>query len=208
MNAPRPHHPFRSRARFSTIINSRRGRDATRPRTTRPRPARIHADHARPDSPPRSRLKDVKNPLPDYEDVPSAEKQGVRAWFRPGRLWIGSINIPGPMGADSSARYVFQVVEWNKKTRTWIVSHAAHGDEQLCHLKLDDTPAGGRKPRALLPGRGDVVRGIDINRRGHLRNCRTAGEARGRFLAESGRGQHVRAGAGVVRARGLLRTGR
>ena len=92
--------------------------------------------------PPRSRLKDVKNPLPDYEDVPSAEKQGVRAWFRPGRLWIGSINIPGPMGADSSARYVFQVVEWNKKTRTWIVSHAAHGDEQLCHLKLDDTPAG------------------------------------------------------------------
>ena len=92
--------------------------------------------------PPRSRLKDVKNPLPDYEDVPSAEKQGVRAWFRPGRLWIGSINIPGPMGADSSARYVFQVVEWNKKTSTWIVSHAAHGDEQLCHLKLDDTPAG------------------------------------------------------------------
>ena len=34
------------------------------------------------------------------------------------------------------------MVEWNKKTRTWIVSHAAHGDEQLCHLKLDDTPAG------------------------------------------------------------------
>ena len=69
-------------------------------------------------------------------------------------------------------------------------------------------PGRGRKPRALLPGRRDVVRGIDINRRGHLRNCRTAGEARGRFLAESGRGQHVRAGAGIVRARGLLRTGR
>ena len=107
--------------------------DSAHPLTTPPR-SRLHANN--------SRLKDVKNPLPDYEDVPSSEKEGIRAWFRPGRLWIGNINIPGPMGADSSARYVFQVVEWNKKTRTWIVSHAAHGDEQLCHLKLDDTPAG------------------------------------------------------------------
>ena len=104
-----PHHPFRSRARFSTLIREEEGtrRDLRLPAHVPP--AFTLTTHA-PICPPRSRLKDVKNPLPDYEDVPSAEKQGVRAWFRPGRLWIGSINIPGPMGADSSARYVFQVV--------------------------------------------------------------------------------------------------
>tara|TARA_B100000405_G_scaffold45985_1_gene30222 strand:- start:132 stop:3215 length:3084 start_codon:yes stop_codon:yes gene_type:complete len=103
--------------------------DSAHPLTTLPR-SRLHANI--------SRLKDVKNPLPDYEDVPSSEKEGIRAWFRPGRLWVGEINIPGPMGADSSAGYVFQVVEWNARDEVWVVSHAAHGDEQLCHLKLDD----------------------------------------------------------------------
>ena len=103
--------------------------DSAHPLTALPR-SRLHANN--------SRLKDVKNPLPDYEDVPSSEKEGIRAWFRPGRLWVGEINIPGPMGADSSAGYVFQVVEWNARDEVWVVSHAAHGDEQLCHLKLDD----------------------------------------------------------------------
>ena len=103
--------------------------DSAHPLTTPPR-SRLHANN--------SRLKDVKNPLPDYGDVPSSEKEGIRAWFRPGRLWVGEINIPGPMGADSSAGYVFQVVEWNARDEVWVVSHAAHGDEQLCHLKLDD----------------------------------------------------------------------
>ena len=33
---------------------------------------------------------------------------------------------------------MFQVVEWNASQNCWIVSHAAHGDEQLCHLRLED----------------------------------------------------------------------
>ncbi len=43
-------------------------------------------------------------------------------------------------GGDSKTRYVFQVVEWNAAARRWVVSHAAHGDEQLCHLFLEDDP--------------------------------------------------------------------
>jgi hypothetical protein len=42
-------------------------------------------------------------------------------------------------GGDSKTRYVFQVVEWNAAARRWVVSHAAHGDEQLCHLFLETT---------------------------------------------------------------------
>ena len=51
-------------------------------------------------------------------------------------MWIGDINIPGNFGGDESVRYIFQVVEWNARDGCWIVSHAAHGDEQLCHLRL------------------------------------------------------------------------
>ena len=43
-------------------------------------------------------------------------------------------------GGDSKTRYVFQVVEWNAAARRWVVSHAAHGDEQLCHLFVEDDP--------------------------------------------------------------------
>ena len=70
----------------------------------------------------------------------AAEKQGLRAWFRPGRLWVGEINIPGNIGGvpNTSAKYIFQVIEWNSKVGAWIVSHAAHGDEQLCHLKIEE----------------------------------------------------------------------
>jgi len=69
----------------------------------------------------------------------AAEKRGLRAWFRPGRVWIGTIVIPG---GDSKTRYVFQVVEWNTTAKCWIVSHAAHGDEQLCHLTTSDDDDG------------------------------------------------------------------
>ena len=41
-------------------------------------------------------------------------------------------------GGDAKTRYVFQVVEWNAAARRWVVSHAAHGDEQLCHLLVED----------------------------------------------------------------------
>ena len=44
--------------------------DSAHPLTALPR-SRLHANN--------SRLKDVKNPLPDYEDVPSSEKEGIRA---------------------------------------------------------------------------------------------------------------------------------
>ena len=58
-------------------------------------------------------------------------------------MWIGDINIPGNFGGNESVRYIFQVVEWNARDGCWIVSHAAHGDEQLCHLRLrsDETRA-------------------------------------------------------------------
>ena len=47
-------------------------------------------------------------------------------------------------GGDAKTRYVFQVVEWNAAARRWVVSHAAHGDEQLCHLIVEDEPDGSK----------------------------------------------------------------
>ena len=74
-------------------------------------------------------LTGTPNPFFLSRRFPQAEeKTGLRAWFRPGRVWIGTIVIPG---GDSKTRYVFQVVEWNAAARRWVVSHAAHGDEQL-----------------------------------------------------------------------------
>eukprot|EP00227_Mantoniella_beaufortii_P010266 CAMPEP_0197590420 /NCGR_PEP_ID=MMETSP1326-20131121/11023_1 /TAXON_ID=1155430 /ORGANISM="Genus nov. species nov., Strain RCC2288" /LENGTH=134 /DNA_ID=CAMNT_0043155449 /DNA_START=70 /DNA_END=470 /DNA_ORIENTATION=+ len=80
-------------------------------------------------------------PLPDYDSVPAAEKEGLRAWFRPGRLWTGEISIPGGAMANR-AKYIFQVIEWSHTAGCWIVSHAAHGDEQLCHLKIEEDKEG------------------------------------------------------------------
>ena len=93
---------------------------------------------------------------------------------------------PGPEGADSSAGYVFQVVEWNARDEVWVISHAAHGDEQLCHLKLDDNvrPDGSL---GLSRRRRDFVRRVHLAGRRHLRNGRPAREARGGFLAKGGR---------------------
>ena len=85
------------------------------------------AAHSRPDTP---------SHFPDASSQ-AEEKTGLRAWFRPGRVWIGTIVIPG---GDAKTRYVFQVVEWNAAARRWVVSHAAHGDEQLCHLFIEEPP--------------------------------------------------------------------
>ena len=115
--------------------------------------------------------------------IQAAEKEGLRAWFRPGRLWTGEISIPGGAMVGrcrltpgfrrrphacfqglqllklkydkllsnfafncnlrhytlaTKSKYIFQVIEWNHTAGCWIVSHAAHGDEQLCHLKIEE----------------------------------------------------------------------
>ena len=45
------------------------------------------------------------------------------------------------MGSADNTRYSFQVMMWSPQYACWIVSHAAHGDEQLCHLKIEDADA-------------------------------------------------------------------
>ena len=75
-------------------------------------------------------------------------------------------------GGDSKTRYVFQVVEWDAAARRWVVSHAAHGDEQLCHLIVEDEPDGSKlrlffsdaetKCEGVLDARGAIAGALSV----------------------------------------------
>ena len=77
--------------------------------------------------PPSSRAT-APSPIPPTRRLPppheAEEKRGLRAWFRPGRVWIGDIGLFRATGGNESVRYL-QVVGGTRAAGCWIVSHRA-----------------------------------------------------------------------------------
>lgn len=76
------------------------------------------------------------------EEEPSACE---RQLLRPGRVWEGTISIPGSSGIEepNGSPYAFQVMWYDLVAGEYLISHTAQGDEQLCHLKLHDDGSSG-----------------------------------------------------------------
>jgi hypothetical protein len=68
----------------------------------------------------------------------------VRHLCSPGRVWEGTISIPGSGDEEmTGSPYAFQVLWFDAAAGAFLVSHTAQGDEQLCHLTLHDDGKSG-----------------------------------------------------------------
>ena len=68
----------------------------------------------------------------------------VRHLCSPGRVWEGTISIPGSGDEEATGSpYAFQVLWFDAAAGAFLVSHTAQGDEQLCHLTLHDDGKSG-----------------------------------------------------------------
>ncbi|CEF99452.1 Zinc finger, RING/FYVE/PHD-type [Ostreococcus tauri] len=68
----------------------------------------------------------------------TACERHFRRW---GRVWEGTISIPGS-GGDDESPYAFQVLWYDAVAGRYLISHTAQGDEQLCHLTMNDDGDG------------------------------------------------------------------
>ena len=75
------------------------------------------------------------------EEMSACERQ----LLQPGRVWEGTISIPGSSGIEepNGSPYAFQVMWYDPVAGAYLISHTAQGDEQLCHLKLHDDGSTG-----------------------------------------------------------------
>ena len=82
-----------------------------------------------------------------FGDVYKEPSACVRHLCIPGRIWEGKIAIPGTTSmneVDGQTPYALQVMWFDAAAGTFLISHTAHGDEQLCHLTLDDDGSTGK----------------------------------------------------------------
>ena len=70
--------------------------------------------------------------------VPAEHRRGLRVIFVPGRVWLGTIWIPG---SEKKSRYMFRVLFWDHGNL--VCSHAAQGDEQMFYLRVKDKEGPG-----------------------------------------------------------------
>lgn len=67
----------------------------------------------------------------DGNAVPAKHRRGLRSILIPGRVWFGTIWIPG---SEKKSRYTFRVLFWDEKRERLVCSHSAQGDEQIFYL--------------------------------------------------------------------------
>ena len=82
-----------------------------------------------------------------FADVYKEPSACVRHFCVPGRMWEGKIAIPGTTSmaeVDGQTSYALQVMWFDAAAGTFLISHTAHGDEQLCHLTLEDDGSTGK----------------------------------------------------------------
>ena len=67
--------------------------------------------------------------------VPAEHRRGLRSIFIPGRVWFGTIWIPG---SEKKSRYTFRVLFWDEERELLVCSHSAQGDEQTFYLHAEE----------------------------------------------------------------------
>ena len=75
-----------------------------------------------------------------FREVHKNPSKCLKHFCTPGRVWEGTISIPGsgPVEESNGSPYAFQVLWFDAAAGAFLISHTAQGDEQLCHLMLDD----------------------------------------------------------------------
>ena len=71
----------------------------------------------------------------DGSAVPAEHRRGLRSILIPGRVWFGSIWIPG---SDKKSRYTFRVLFWDEERERLVCTHSAQGDEQTFYLHVEE----------------------------------------------------------------------
>ena len=67
--------------------------------------------------------------------VPAEHRRGLGSIFIPGRVWFGTIWIPG---SEKKSRYTFRVLFWDEERELLVCSHSAQGDEQTFYLHAEE----------------------------------------------------------------------
>jgi hypothetical protein len=71
----------------------------------------------------------------DGNAVPAKHRRGLRSILIPGRVWFGTIWIPG---SEKKSRYTFRVLFWDEERERLVCSHSAQGDEQIFYLHVEE----------------------------------------------------------------------
>ena len=75
-----------------------------------------------------------------FREVHKNPSKCLKHFCTPGRVWEGTISIPGSGAVEEShgSPYALQVLWFDAAAGAFLISHTAQGDEQLCHLMLKD----------------------------------------------------------------------
>ena len=71
----------------------------------------------------------------DGNAVPAKHRRGLRSILIPGRVWFGTIWIPG---SEKKSRYTLRVLFWDEGRERLACSHSAQGDEQIFYLHVGE----------------------------------------------------------------------